>query len=319
MFTEAATGSYLFTPIIAALAGADKVYAYTRDSKYGSKEKVQCKTLEVARQHGISNITVLFQKSIECVADSDIITNSGFVRPIDETMINAMKPTAVVPLMFETWEFRSSDIDLKKCKEKGILVLGTNESSFNMLPTVGYLALKLLFEVGLEVYKAKVLIIGDNTVGKNIFGVLNNLDINLKFFDGKSKAEEVLANIDQADAIIVSDIVSDIEYIGKKGILTANEIAKRNPFIRIIHICGAIDVESIRAERLFLIPERPATRRFMSYRADYLGPRFAIALNIAGLKVGEVMARCRLKGMGVRETIEYCLKNSPAMDFAEGY
>lgn len=43
VFTEAACGEFIYTPIIAAMAGAKKVYAITKDSKYASKDEVKKK------------------------------------------------------------------------------------------------------------------------------------------------------------------------------------------------------------------------------------------------------------------------------------
>src|SRR6476646_2861321 len=38
--TEAATGAYAITPVIAALAGARRVYGFTRSTSHGSAEEV---------------------------------------------------------------------------------------------------------------------------------------------------------------------------------------------------------------------------------------------------------------------------------------
>lgn len=46
VFTEAATGNYLYTSIISALAGSDRVFAVTGDSKYGKKDEVAEQTLQ---------------------------------------------------------------------------------------------------------------------------------------------------------------------------------------------------------------------------------------------------------------------------------
>jgi hypothetical protein len=53
-----------------------------------------------------------------------VVTNSGHVRPIDEAMVALMKPTAVVPLMFEAWEAEAgrSDLDipaLRRARDRG--------------------------------------------------------------------------------------------------------------------------------------------------------------------------------------------------------
>ena len=41
VYTEAASGTYLHTPILAACAGAERVYALARDSSYGSAADVR--------------------------------------------------------------------------------------------------------------------------------------------------------------------------------------------------------------------------------------------------------------------------------------
>ena len=111
ILTEAATGAYLYTPVMAALAGAKMVYAITSDSLFGTKEEVKAETLQVAKYWGVEDkIRVIFNKEKEIVSECDIITNSGFVRPINRDMISWMKPTAVIPLMWEPWEFREGEL-----------------------------------------------------------------------------------------------------------------------------------------------------------------------------------------------------------------
>ena len=53
VLTEAATGAYAVTPVIAALAGAEHVYAFTRPTRYGSVEEVARQTRELAAAAGV--------------------------------------------------------------------------------------------------------------------------------------------------------------------------------------------------------------------------------------------------------------------------
>ncbi|HZI54747.1 MAG TPA: hypothetical protein VFD56_13620, partial [Chitinophagaceae bacterium] len=46
VLTEAATGAYIVTPVIAALAGAE-VYAFTKDTRYGTVADVKKQTKEL--------------------------------------------------------------------------------------------------------------------------------------------------------------------------------------------------------------------------------------------------------------------------------
>jgi orotidine-5'-phosphate decarboxylase len=100
VFTEAATGAYAVTPILAALAGAPRIYGVTRNTPYGTVEEVRTTTEELSRRAGVAGrIVVVPQRRPEQVAEADIVTNSGHVRPLDSELIGWMKPGAVIPLM----------------------------------------------------------------------------------------------------------------------------------------------------------------------------------------------------------------------------
>lgn len=268
VFTEAASGNYLFNPIITALS-ADKVYAYIEDSNWGSRSDVRKQTQQIANALDVTNLKVVYKKSPVIIKKCDIITNTGFVRPINKQMIKAMKDTAVVPLMYESWEFKPEDIDEQACLEKGIPILGTNEKDYfgDLFPTMGYLALKMLFEAGIEVYGSKVTILGDDFMARNVDNILSKLDMQVNREKNVTEGSDV-------DAIIITDM-SDLHSYNMRG-------------TQIIHL---------------------------PRNSQYLGPKYVIGLFMAGLKVGEVMARCRLDGMSMEETIEYALKNSPARRF----
>ena len=117
VLTEAASGAYVVTPIIAALAGARRVIAVTGESPYASTDEVIAQTREVASLFGVfSAVEIHTKRSTDLFAEADIITNLGFLRPIDAEAVEAMKPMAVVPLMCEAWEFRPGDLDMTACR-----------------------------------------------------------------------------------------------------------------------------------------------------------------------------------------------------------
>ena len=334
VFTEAATGSYLYTPIIASLAGAKHVYAVTQDSHYGGAEHVRSLTFEVASSfHVEDNISILFQKSHQEVSQCDIITNSGFVRPIDREMISWMKPTAVIPLMWEPWEFREEDLDLEACREKGILVLGTNEHQppLDLFPSNGFICMRLLFDAGIEVHHSKLLILGSFPVAESILRVLRVLDLKLGWvcpsghiedtslssylIGDKIGEQQVLKFLEEADALVVADLTTHDEILGSQSSLSGSLLKKINPSIVVAHICGGVNAEELRRNNVYLVPDRIMPPGHMSVSADYLGPKLTIFLNAAGLKVGEAMARARLSGKSIEESVAYAIKSSPAMTF----
>ena len=105
VLTEAATGAYAVTPVIAALAGATRVDAVTRTTRHGTVAEVTAETRALAELAGVADrIHIHTAKTPELVGSADIVTNSGHLRPIDATTVAWMRSTAVVPLMFEAWE-----------------------------------------------------------------------------------------------------------------------------------------------------------------------------------------------------------------------
>ncbi len=103
VLTEAASGPYVVTPVIAALAGAERVIALTQESSYANVKSViaQTQALETLCQLQ-DRVEIHARRSLDLFAEADIVTNLGFVRPIDAAVVQMMKPTAVLPLMCES-------------------------------------------------------------------------------------------------------------------------------------------------------------------------------------------------------------------------
>lgn len=271
VFTETASNYYVVTPIIAAMAGA-KVYAITDDSKYANKEVVKCFTYEFAEFCGVRDkIEVIYEKDKMYVSKSNIVTNLGFVRPIDKEFINMMNDKAVVPLMFEAWEYREGDIDLRYCESKGIPVMATSEGE--IFDFCGPLCAKMLFDADIEVLSSKIAIISDDAYGYAI----------------KSYIEKMGGKADIIDSILGLDLSYDALVIAK---YSSKEL--KIPF----------------SERISVV-KFASNFRMEKTLAD-LGPKPIIDLNCAGLKVGEVMARARLKGLTIEQIELNTLKYSPA-------
>ena len=131
----------------------------TKSSRYGTIEQVKTLTQQLADIAGVSGrIEFITEKTQDIVAQADIITNSGHVRPINTEMIGWMKPTAVIGLMYEAWEFRPEDVDLIACRLKDIQVAGVNERhpAVDVFSFLGIMAVKLLLDAGIAVYTSHI-------------------------------------------------------------------------------------------------------------------------------------------------------------------
>ena len=325
VYTEAASGSYLLSPVLAALAGAKKVYAQTRDSRYGAAKQIAEDTKRIAQQFDLADkIEILEKRCHDSLAQSDIVTNSGFVRPIDRDLIAVLKPTAVIPLMWETWEFRTSDFDLGFCKERGILVLGTNEqrSPCDMSQFIGLCCLKLLFELGFD--GGKVLLMGNAPIPAGpMVDYMRRIGIEVTWVSAESACDIKYEDLpvyfqnhgSEYDIVVLAEHRMHEMLIGKNGIIEFETVRSINPNLKIGVICGNIDAVGLKESGLRYFPEHIAPVGFMSYQPYMLGSRPVLTLYAAGLKVGEVCARFRMKGMSTKETTLRALDLSPAMDF----
>lgn len=335
ILTEAASGNYICTPIIASMSRAKKVYAYAKNSKYGTAEQLFRNTEKLAKLVGI-NGKIIYIKELDenIIRKVDIVTNLGQLRPIKKDFINKMKETAVIPLMRETWEFRDDEIDLEACRRKGIIVLGTNENhpDLRIFDYLGHLCAKKLFESGIEIFNSKIIVFGGGNFGLNIMKYLAKLGAEVKgiceeenFMLEKLGIEKIgsisrgnvdFVKIKNAGAIIVTTYPDNTEIIGTNGLIKPSELKELCPGVSIIQFKGNVDRESIIYENIPLLPKNKPKADHMSWTLNELGPKPIIDLHAAGLKVGEIIARIRKNGCSPKESIEKTLENSVAQDFS---
>jgi hypothetical protein len=177
VLTEAATGPYAVTPVIAALAGADEVIGITRTTRHGTVADVCDQTLELATAAGVEDRIVITTESPHSfISRADVVTNSGHLRPIDRHLVASMKQSAVLPLMFEAWEVQAGrvDLDLDGLLQRGIAVAGTNERHplVDVFSYLGTMAVKLLLDAGTAVRGTRIVVVCDNPFGPYLDGGL---------------------------------------------------------------------------------------------------------------------------------------------------
>jgi len=291
VLTEAASGPYVVTPILAALAGADHVYALARSTRHGTVDEISSQTLELARLLDVQKrIEIITQKSQAVVSQADIITNSGHVRPIGAEMIGWMKQTAVVPLMYESWEFRAEDIDLEACRRNGILVAGTNEQhpALDVFSFLGVMGIKQLLDAGIAVYTSRILLLCDNQFGPFIERSLRSVGAHV----------DVCANLSAADLGNPYDSVLVALQPHLEPVLSSQDaelIAKSMPGTVVVQFWGDIDRLSFSAAGVPLWPIETPAPGHMGVLLSDVGPDPVVRLQVGGLKVGEVLARGKFR------------------------
>jgi hypothetical protein len=292
ILTEAATGAYSVTPILAALAGAKRVYAVTKQSRYGSVDDVIKDTMSLAELGGVAN-----QIQIETVLPSDlsqfdIVTNSGHLRPIGPVLINALPQRCVLALMFEAWEFRSTDIDLAACRQRNIPIVGVNERhvSVDVFSFLGPLAVNMLHEAGIAVYSSKIAILSDNDFGIFISRSLASLGADIAMFKHPDSIP-----IGDWDAVLVA-LKPGIE--DRIDAVSARKIASVAPTTAIVQMWGDIHRGAVEAEGLTLWPAQSPSRGHMAVLLSAIGPEPIVRLQAGGLRAAEWVFRGNEIGSG---------------------
>lgn len=285
VLTEAASGAYVVTPILAALAGAEHVYAITRTTRYGSADDIKDETLTLARRVGVdSRIEFIAHKSYEQVSQADIITNSGHVRPIDSETIGWMKPTAVIPLMYEAWELRPSDVDIEACRQCGIALAGTNERhpAIDVFSFLGPMAIKQLLDAGIAVYATRILLLCDNFfspfIEERLVRCGADVDVHRQLVD--------VPRDRTYDAILVA------LHPRSKPVLTAAEahmVATSMPEAIVVQFWGDIEREPFYAADITLWPPQAPPPGHMGILPSAIGPDPVIRLQCGGLRVAQVL------------------------------
>lgn len=309
VLTEAATGNYAVTPVIAAIGGAD-VIAFSKDSKYGSYDEAKSQTVTLAKKCGvIEKIRIVDSLDTINLSDINILTNTGFLRPINDALIKRLPWHCVIPYMFEPWEYRHADIDLNACQSKGIKVYGTNEGDTRLqtFRYIGYTVLYFLLKKKLSPLSAKLLLIGNEEFANPVAEVLGN---NGYCFDMLSNYSQEPA-IDKYNALVIAERRRSDCLVGSSKnsfIKTAN--ISEDMFV--LHISGTVDFSDLKADYL---PENPASFGYMSFNTDFIDPRAVIDLHTAGLKVGEGMVEANNRGLIKEESRKFIEENYPAIAF----
>ncbi|MBT6052761.1 MAG: hypothetical protein HOG49_38670 [Candidatus Scalindua sp.] len=293
VLTEVGSNNYLYTPVIAAIAGAHRVYAWTKDSTFGSGSKNIEDCLEICKISKVENV-VEFSNGIRPsyqIQEADIVTNSGFIRPINKDFISSMKEDAVISLMFESWELREEDVDIHYCQKSGRKVAGIweNHPLLKVFSGVGPLAIKLSLEAGYEIFQNKIIVWSDDQFGKETVKSFDNMGACEVIMTCDS--EELYDNLSGTDFIYVCDYDEKKKYFGDNSIFDLEKMLPINPFFGIVHLYGNVSISELEKYNIKVYPHKEGKPSVMTKTLGYLGATPLLRLQVAGFKVAENMLK----------------------------
>jgi hypothetical protein len=286
VLTEAASGAYAVTPVLAALAGA-QVYALAGATRYATAPELAAGTAELARLAGVADqIELIPAKTPEVVGAAGIVTNSGQVRPIDAAMVGQLKSSAVIPLMYESWEYRGADVDLEACRSRGIPVAGTNEThpAVDVFSFLGPMAAKQLYDAGVAVYGSHIVLLCDNPFAPFIANYLRGGGA--RVVQAAELGAEALAG--PPDAVLLALRPAAEPVLGATAMTALGELA---PGTVLVQYWGDADRAAAAAADVPVWPPEAPHPGHMGVLPSAVGPEPIVRLQAGGLKVGQVLAR----------------------------
>jgi hypothetical protein len=286
VLTEAGSNYFVYTPLIAYYAGVRELYIWIKDTKYGKAMDIHRDLLDMTRHLGIDDSVFNFalnQRPEQHIIKADIVTNLGFIRPIDKDFIKLLQRSAVVSYMCEAWEIRPTDVDIDFCKQRNIPVAGVWENHPELLifDGCGLLSLKLCFEAGLEIYQNNILVISSDKFGAVASKAFKKAGAGSVELVRPQEVDSV--DLSKYDLLFVADYSYEKEIVGKHLQPQIDQLKS----CAVIHLCGSVDYGWLEKEGIFCFPEVDGQSFRMTKTLAHLGLKPLIDLHTAGLKVGE--------------------------------
>ncbi len=286
VLTEAATGAYVSTAVMAAMAGG-RVTAYTRATRHGTVAEVRAWTERVAAAAGVRGaVEVVEDLSPALIGTADVVTNSGHLRPLDAAFVGSLRPGAVVSLMMEAWEIGAGrvDVDLAALRRAGVPFAGTDERhpAVGVFDYLGVMAVKLLVDAGIAVLGSRVLLLCDNPFGHYVARTLRACGARVTV----AASPTALTRCEPADAVVVSLTPAEVFRVTREDLAT---VALRMPDAVVAQFFGDVDRAAAEELGIHCWPDPPPPHGHMGVLPSDIGPEPIIRLQAGGLKVAQVL------------------------------
>jgi hypothetical protein len=286
VLTEAATGAYASTAVLAALAGA-RVTALARASRHGSVEEVRTWMGGVTAAAGVDDaVDVVERLEPEMLGRADVVTNSGHLRPLDEAFIARLQPGAVVPLMMEAWEIDAGrvDVDPVALRRRGIPFAGTNERhpAVGVFDYLGVMAVKLLLDAGVPVQGCDLVLLCDNAFGPYLLRTLRACGARVTVAADPDAVD--LAR--PVDAVLVSLTPWEGPRLARPHL---ERLSGSTQHALVAQFFGDVDRAAAADLGIRCWPDPAPPQGHMGVLPSDIGPEPIVRLQAGGLKVGQVL------------------------------
>jgi len=295
VLTEAATGYYRVTPILAAMAGADRVIAVAKSSRFGSRQLAKKQVARLAELAGVSSrVEPTFRVARDVCHGADIITNLGSVRPIDEDFISRLGVGAVVSLMFDARDARPADIDTAALRRAAIPLCAVDEDAIGLFRWTGQRIAWWLTELGLEIVDSRIIVWGGDPRARQCAQWLRGAGAVVERVDRTPKR----SLLDKLDALV---LMTPGARVTASSRVTPRILAAHGRGVAILECAGEVDREECAASNLPVYPPLPPSAGHVGRTIGEILYAPVIELHAAGLRVAQAMSDARCRGASARQ------------------
>ena len=277
MLTEASVGYRRVTPALAALAGADEVYAVGRDSVTASRKDAEEQTACFAELAHVGARVKLLSTRLQAPLDTvDVVTDLPGVRPIDESIVRNVAETAAVTLMRGAAHWHAADVDVATCRRHGIAVAALDEEAVGLYRSAPQAVLSGLLDLGVSVTGSTVAVAGDGPAGPYVVQALALLGARVlvaapesagrvALYGGEKAGDaldDVLAGrLSEADALVLCPADPAARTVGPGTPTDAARLAAAAPHLAVVGLDAETDLRTLGSAGLRCRPGRRPRRR----------------------------------------------------------
>jgi hypothetical protein len=282
-----AAGYEEITATAAALAGAKRVFAISREQKRRpAAGESRERELPLARLANVAGrVEMVGRMHPRAWHGVDILVRCPELEPVSRSVVELLPPAAVVALMAEPWEIRPTVIDIEACEEAGIKVAAPKLSHPHVaqLPDLARLCSGLVKDAGIDPEGARIAILSDTPCGPFIESALADRGARVQTFP-----HPLLLTPGDWDAVVVALRPSNKPPMDINGLAA---IMKNSRGAQLVQFSGEVDRVAARYFGLQLWPQRRPARGALGIPAAALGAASIIRRLVGGLKAAETVRR----------------------------
>jgi len=266
---------------IAEMTGAANIYMY--DPKININQNTTTDEF---------NIKFVGSISADLLSSLSIILKDSAL-PLKGDKIGCLaKKSSVISLFPDNLDFirpQTSAPELFNQKDLSIIGPDPEDTKLGLYQRFSHIIVKRCHKLGIDIFKSRILLIGNGAFLNCTLSLLKSAGAIVYTYNTTSASDQsyVLKHLKELDAIITMDYPqTGKQLIGSKGIISISDIVDLCPQVKLLHICGKNEENSLKLGNINCFPKDIEQEELTLHRKE-LGERGITELTTISLKIAE--------------------------------